>query len=56
MIRALMFGRQVETAYDRFVKMEPQCNLGGPGLPDLPVGPCRITKAQQCAEHTHILL
>ncbi|MCJ7806780.1 MAG: anaerobic carbon-monoxide dehydrogenase catalytic subunit [Clostridia bacterium] len=52
---------QVETAYDRYVKMQPQCNFGRTGVccRICLQGPCRITKKSSkgiCGAHGYTIV
>lgn len=52
---------QVETAYDRYVKMQPQCNFGRTGVccRICLQGPCRITKKASkgiCGAHGYTIV
>ncbi|HHX88028.1 MAG TPA: anaerobic carbon-monoxide dehydrogenase catalytic subunit, partial [Firmicutes bacterium] len=54
-------GGQVETAYDRFVNMQPQCNFGRTGVccRICLQGPCRITKKSSkgvCGAHGYTIV
>ena len=51
---------QIETAYDRYVKMQPQCNFGRTGVccRICLQGPCRITKKSSkgiCGAHGYTI-
>ncbi len=52
---------QIETTYDRFVKMQPQCNFGEQGIccRICLQGPCRITKKASkgiCGAHDYTIV
>jgi len=52
---------QIETAYDRYVKMQPQCNFGRTGVccRICLQGPCRITKKSSkgvCGAHGYTIV
>jgi carbon-monoxide dehydrogenase catalytic subunit len=54
-------GGQIETAYDRYVKMQPQCNFGEQGIccRICLQGPCRITKKASkgiCGAHDYTIV